>query len=308
MSCFVLPNPKEIIGKNGFFETECKIVSDNAEWLPHISAFCDYFNKLYKRNAKISEGGISVITNAKLANGEYIIDIENSITLSAADSEGVCAALSTLLQLLRPSLKGWGTERIYIKDRPDKNYRGLMVDLARCPHTKEQILKYMDICFLSKLNYIHLHFIDDQAYTLPSRAFPKINERGFCYTREDIAEMCSYAKARGITIIPEFEAPGHAKFLIKSYPEIFANEAVDGSTTITNEQGEKITADNILCVGKSEAMEGIKTLLCEITELFPDFPYIHIGGDEANIGVWNECEHCKKYMAEHGIENEKELY
>lgn len=308
MNCNVLPTPKTVVLKNGFLETQRKINTDNNEWLIHLSAFCEGFKKIKNAPVLIADGGIMIKKDTTLGRGEYIIDIESSAVVWAADSEGVCSALATLLQLMRVSKKGFGTEKIYIKDAPDKKYRGLMVDLARCPHTKEQILKYMDVCFLAKLNYIHLHFIDDQAYTLPSRAFPKVNEKCRYYSEEDIKEICRYATMRGITIVPEFEAPGHAKFLIKSYPEIFANIADKDSATITNEQGEIINADNILCVGTSKALDGIKILLKEIAELFPDSPYIHIGGDEANIGVWNSCEHCKKYMQENAIENERELY
>ena len=159
MSCFVLPNPKSVIEKSGFCETVCEITSNNQNWLPHLSAFCALFGKLYKKSALIGENGIVVTRDDALNGGEYVIDIENGISVYAADTDGVCCALATLLQLLRPSFKGWGTEKTYIKDLPDKNYRGLMVDLARQLHTKEQILKYMDICFLAKINYLHFYYI-----------------------------------------------------------------------------------------------------------------------------------------------------
>ena len=42
--------------------------------------------------------------------------------------------------------------------------------------------------------------------------------------------------------------------------------------------------------------------------MFPDAPYIHIGGDEAMIASWKNCAVCRQYMEENGIEDEYELY
>ena len=42
--------------------------------------------------------------------------------------------------------------------------------------------------------------------------------------------------------------------------------------------------------------------------MFPDSPYIHIGGDEAEIRLWEECDDCSRYMRENGIEDVSELY
>jgi hexosaminidase len=96
--------------------------------------------------------------------------------------------------------------------------------------------------------------------------------------------------------------------LSKCYPEIFANEIDCSVAEEKTENGAIISDTSIICAGKTETMEGVRTLLKETCELFPDSPYVHIGGDEAKIAVWNYCSHCKEYMKEHGIEDEHELY
>lgn len=42
--------------------------------------------------------------------------------------------------------------------------------------------------------------------------------------------------------------------------------------------------------------------------MFPDAPYIHIGGDEAKIALWKDCPDCTAWRDENGLANEKEMY
>jgi hexosaminidase len=74
------------------------------------------------------------------------------------------------------------------------------------------------------------------------------------------------------------------------------------------ENGVAITDANVVCAGNKATMDGIRTLIGEMCELFPDTPYIHIGGDEANINVWNSCPKCREYMDTNGISGVYELY
>ncbi len=66
--------------------------------------------------------------------------------------------------------------------------------------------------------------------------------------------------------------------------------------------------DSLICAGKESAMCAIYTLLQEICEMFPNSPFIHIGGDEADIKLWNECSVCREYMKQKNIGDEYELY
>ena len=303
----VIPIPKSVELAGGVTEIPFSVSCNEPNWNEYVKTLSEAFLKLYKTPLTICDGGIILKKDDTLPVGSYKIDSRDSVTLYAKDGEGILYAMATLIQAAEVRDGKITVERAVIEDYSDKDYRSLMVDLAREWHPASTVLQYIDLCFMLKVKYLHLHFIDNERYTLPSKAFPKLNEAD-SYTYEEIGEICERAKARGIVIVPEFEAPGHAAMLSRSYPEIFANEVDSVSADEKTELGAVIADDSIICAGKPETMEGVRTLLKEVCELFPDSPYIHIGGDEAKIAVWNYCSHCKSYMQKKGIEDVHELY
>ena len=52
----------------------------------------------------------------------------------------------------------------------------------------------------------------------------------------------------------------------------------------------------------------LKSWISEYLDLFGDISEFHLGGDEAAISRWNDCEGCRAYMAEHGLENVHATY
>ena len=311
----VVPTPKRI--KN----TEKKVAllpfirCEKKEWRELIVIFCECAKKI--QNIPFSEGtgGVELCFDASLKEESYLLEIytsskENGVRVSASDYRGAAHGLASVLQLLD---REYCIDECKIEDWPDKAYRGLMVDVARQWHPFRQLLHYVDLCFYFKVKYLHLHFMDDQSYTLPSVRFPKLSIPGRSYSAEQIAELRAYAKARGVVLIPEIEMPGHARVLNQSYPESFSDQwddtLVKNTTgkTIT-ENGEEICADSIICAGSDKVFANVLTLIDETLELFPDSPYIHLGSDEVNHHVWEGCSHCVSYMKEHEIRDTKELY
>ena len=303
----IIPTPKKIEQKGGTLEVDFTVRCDVPEWKDYVSTLSEAFGKLYRVPLIEGDGGIVLIKDNTLPVGSYRINSCDKILLSAADGEGILYAMATLIMAAEKKNDKICIERVQIEDYADKEYRSLMVDLAREWHPAATVLQYIDMCFILKIKHLHLHFIDNERYTLPSKAFPKLNESD-SYTYEEIAMMRERARMRGIVIVPEFEAPGHAAMLSKCYPEIFANEPSENIAEEKTESGAIISDKSIICAGKESMMGGVRALLGEICELFPDSPYIHIGGDEAKIAVWNYCAHCKKYMMDNGIEDEHELY
>ena len=282
-----------------------------AELADVIDTLCVSFEKMHEGTLTVTasaDAGISIALDATLSPDAYVLDSEDRICIRAGAREGAFYAIATALQLLSVDEAGvLSVQSVHIEDAPEKPFRAFMIDVGFCWQPFEKMLKYIDLCFLYKINHLHMHIADNVCYSLPSKAFPKLTSKKH-YTYEQIAEMNRYADARGIKLVPEFECPGHARSLCRAYPEVFSNHADAEGGKFYNELGDPIPADSLVCAGSDVAFEGVTTLLTEIAELFPNAPYIHIGGDEAPCEMWNQCRDCRAYMEKHGIKSPKELY
>lgn len=306
----LIPTPKIYHGsEDSVCTVNCSIHTEVEGWEKYCDTFADIFFSLHEVKPEFVSGGIELIKDNNLAADSYTIDSGRSIRVCASDKEGVLYGLASLIQLIEFKNGRLEIPELHIEDYPDKEYRAFMVDLGREWHPFTKLLKYVDLCFLYKIKYFHLHFVDSRLYTLPSRAFPKLALPHKSYTYEQIAELNVYAQERGIILVPEFESPGHANVMIKHYPEHFGNHLSEGTnSSFCDEFGNALGSESLMCAGSEACFEGVKMLLGEISELFPDAPYIHIGGDEANAGLWEDCDECKNYMKANNIRDAQELY
>ena len=305
----MIPSPKKYEQFGNVCRVPCRIYTEEESFRKGCEVFSEAFHTLYNSSLVWEKGGIELVKDSSLAPGAYPVDSRECIRAWAADTEGILYALATLLQLTEQSVGMIKMPAVTIEDHPDKGYRSLMVDLARQWHPFPKLLKFVDICFFFKVKYLHLHFIDGLRYTLPSRVLPNLPTEGTHYSFEQIAELNTYAKDRGIVLVPEYECPGHSYQCIAKYPEIFGDYA-DGKPLgdILNEHGEIVHYRNLVCATSEASVTATKALLKEMADMFPDSPYIHIGGDEAEIKMWNDCDSCRRYMEENGIEDVHELY
>jgi len=303
----IIPTPKKVELVGGSLSLPFSVSCDHEAFAPLTQTLCASFEKIFERKLEAGNG-IKLAFDESIPENGYRIDSRENIVLSASNSEGMLYAIASFLLAIDAKKGVFTFEKALIEDYPDKDYRTLMVDLAREWHPAHTVHKYIDLCFILKIKYLHLHFIDDQRYTLPSRAFPNITKGNRFYSFEELEAFRAHANEKGVILVPEFEVPGHAAALNKNYPDVFANKMEGDGGNIVSEEGVVITADNVICAGSEKTLEAIKILLKEICELFPETPYIHIGGDEANIKAWNYCSVCKEYMKKNGIEDEYELY
>ena len=161
MTNFV-PTPKKLeIKSEEKNKIKCAIITHNPKWQKHTEVFADYFNKAHSINLMYESGGIELFECSDMLNGKYRIEISDVVSIFSSDSEGILYALATIMQIL--DVNEYGeilSESICVDDYPDKDYRGIMVDLGREWHPFDKLLRYVDICFLYIIKYLILHFTD----------------------------------------------------------------------------------------------------------------------------------------------------
>jgi hexosaminidase len=236
---------------------------------------------------------LQYITGANIEPAAYQIDFrDGDIRITASDREGMLNAVKTLVQVLIFS----GAEAeddpdapVYISagtifDRPRYPYRGFMLDVARHFFSVEEVKAVIDRIAAYKINHLHLHLSDDQGWRIEIKSWPKLTEiggelevgggPGGFYTQEDYAEIVDYANARGLTVVPEIDMPGHTNAALSAYPIL--NE--DGRATAPY-TGTKV-GFSTLDTDQDSVYVFIDDVVREIGALTPG-PYFHLGGDES---------------------------
>ena len=274
----MLPLPKLAFFGGSF----TKIESVSGDFEDAAAVFADAVSKVF--GAELSEGeDVYFAYDESLLSDEYTINVtSDGVFINAGGEYGASYAAASLLQMMEMAEGGLKAPTSSIHDRPDCNYRGVMIDCARLHHPMSLIKRYVDMCWFYKIKYLHLHLTDDQAYTLPCSVLDGITSEHNSYSADEIAELVEYAKARAVQIVPEVDTPGHSKILREKHPEIF---------------GEK----NIIRMSE-EVIGTMKAIYSEVCDMFPYSEYIHIGADESSIMDWNECEESIAYGLRHGID------
>lgn len=249
----------------------------------------------------------------KLDEEEYILTVDNDgIKLIAGSEKAAFYGKQSISQLdeICPCVR--------IEDKPAFSYRGFMLDTVRHIFSVEETKKMIDAAASVKMNVMHWHLTDDQGFRIliesrPEAAllgsvrthsgFGKLREDGEYsgyFTKSEIKEIVDYCKDRFITVIPEFDIPGHCSALLHAYPEISCKGT---PVQVKTHQG---IFEDILCAGKEKTFEIVFDILEEIMDVFPS-EYIHIGGDEAPKARWKECPDCQKKIKELSLGGEEEL-
>ncbi|MEI8203293.1 MAG: beta-N-acetylhexosaminidase, partial [Bacteroidota bacterium] len=167
----------------------------------------------------------------------YILDINpNNLSILASTPKGIFYGIQTLWQLF-PSkattvqaVKTYAIPALTIVDKPRFKWRGMLLDCCRHFMPKETILKYIDLLAFYKMNRLHWHLTEDQAWRIEIKQYPNLTNigskrieedgseyKGF-YSQVEVKEIVEYAAKRNISIVPEIEMPGHSIAAIASYP------------------------------------------------------------------------------------------
>lgn len=330
----ILPQPSSVVlGKFSFeLEDSMTIYADTKE----AKMAGDYFITSFKNSIKINlqktdkeNADIIFKEDTSLNDDEYNLNIvPKQITVNANGYGGFFYGVQTIKQLLSKEIPERLNEAKYliptvnIKDKPRFKWRAYMLDESRYFHGEKFVKQMLDQMALLKMNVFHWHLIDDAGWRIEIKKYPLLTEigafradseietwksgktsgkpHGGFYTQEQIKNIVAYAAERNITIVPEFEMPGHSSAAIAAYTWL-GTAGVDIDVPIKFGR----LYDNY-DVTKPEVIKFIKDVLNEMFELFPS-EVIHIGGDEVGYKVWEESKSVQKYMKEQGIKTPADL-
>ena len=262
---------------------------------------------------------------AKLGEEGYRLRVEpKRIIITAKTNTGLFYGSQTLRQLLPPAIYAdavqtgikWSVPCVEIEDQPRFKWRGMMLDVSRHFFDADYVKRYIDLLAIHKVNVFHWHLTDDDGWRIEIKKYPKLTELGAWrgpnealppsrshldqryggfYTQEKIREIVAYAAARHVNIMPEIDIPGHALAITVSYPETLPSVVGESKSV----QGVKA---NAISPAREENYKMLDDIFAEVAALFP-FDYIHVGGDEVNHKLWQNCPHVKSLMEREGLKN-----
>jgi hexosaminidase len=341
----IIPEPVSIVTQPGTFHldntvklvllSDDKQMAGTAKWFTDHIASSTGFHLQQQKSA--TSHSIELALEAKTDSAEtYHLQVSaDKVRLTAGSPAGIFYGLQTLLQLLPPDIEStqtvardWNIPDVDIYDYPRFGWRGLMLDVSRHFFTKDEVKRFIDEMAKYKYNVFHWHLSDDNGWRIEIKSLPELTKVGAYrvprtgrwgqfdrpvaheattdggfYTQDDVREILAYAQARYITILPEIDVPAHSLAMIAAFPGLSCTgkqySVNPGSPFYQHE-------DNALCIGNDSIFVVLDKVFTELAALFP-CKYIHVGGDEAYKGFWEQCPKCRKRMQKEHLANVDEL-
>lgn len=335
VSCGLVPRPAGAVAADGWFELGADTAIDAdagssgaAAWLRGALAPATGFPFAAAHAADDRPANAVALrcAVAGLGSEEYRLTVSpDGVAIESGGPAGVFYGAQTLRALLGPAAyrtarvghASWRVPALTIADRPRFGWRGALLDVARHFLPKREVLRFIDLIALHKLNVLHLHLTDDQGWRVEIRRRPRLTEvggwrrespvgdrrhgrfdgrpHGGYYTRDDIREIVAYAADRHITVVPEIDVPGHTGAAIAAYPEL-GNTDVPGRPAGIEVATRWGIHENVLNAEQT-TLDFVYEVFDEVLELFPS-PYIGIGGDECPAVQWEDSPRALARVAE----------
>ena len=247
---------------------------------------------------------------------------QNNIQIAALTPTGVYYAMQTLRQIWTQNPQGMPL--VNIVDYPRFKYRGVGLDVARHYLSVVEIKTLLDVMAAQKLNSLHLHLSDDEAFRFAIPAYPSLattganrglgqlvgpqmflqnnldttnlsqqdyplanSSYGYSYSAADIQQIISYANQNQITVIPEIDLPGHARALIKALPSAMVDP--NDSSQFVSVQGYTDDVLPVCTYGNnisvgSEFTPAINNIIVAITNQFNSQNTLYATANEISLG------------------------
>ncbi len=280
----------------------------------------------------------------------YRVDISGDTAVIYTNSTHLQAVKNMLQRRLDESADASGrVPAAVIEDWADLPYRGFMYDVARNFNDKESVKSVLSLMARYGLNVFHFHLGDDEAWRVEMPSLPELTgvgaRRGYTmtddapflkqiysgdgdpnstdtpangfYTVADFIEILQYADSLGITVIPEFDTPGHSRAAIRAMEHRYRTTGDASLRLIHDGDTSKYSSaqayhDNTL----NPALEGPYKfwgiVMDDVIKMYEQAglqkPVIHIGGDEVPAHVWDGSDVAVKFMKEKGMTHQRDLH
>lgn len=331
----IIPQPYQIERTGGEFElnAETKIAATDETGLKMAVILNQILTENYGLTLETTDqtnlpNSIAFITsrNAQKSDTEvYNLKIAPEYIQINGTERGMFYAIQSLRQILPPEFSGnVKIPAARIMDAPRFSYRGMHLDVARHFMPAEFVKKYIALLSRYKYNFFHWHLTDDQGWRIEIKKYPRLTSvgsrrpetvrgknyrpyigdgtpvEGF-YTQEEIRDIVEFAKSHYVTIIPEIDLPGHSSAALASYPEYGCR--TDYPYRVKTMWGG---FPDVYC--PTEQTLGFLTdVLGEVIDLFPNSPYVHIGGDEVMFDHWQQSDFVRELKKRENLKTEKDV-
>ncbi len=321
-SPMVVPTPKSVTLAPGTMPLTAKsrVVATNASLKPLASILADEIRLItgleletangegragdivLKINPQIrADQEIPAVQNQKIVKTRdfaHTIQIDDVAVVEGWDYRAVAEGTATILQAVTGKDGAYFLPRMKVKDWPAADYTGVMVDVARQQIPIDALKAVIQACRLWKIRYCQLHLTDDEGFTFPSTAFPKLGTKNEAmhggvvpavYSLKELRDLVAYADARGVTLVPELETPGHSEAMSRAMPEVF------GTAKVMN-------------MANDDMYKVLDTLVGEMCDVFKSSPYFHMGCDEMYFFELEERQQTRDYLQKKGMKNLDEVF
>lgn len=230
--------------------------------------------------------------------GRYSLAIGDAATIQAATATGVFYGEQTIEQILKLDSVHHSMPQGLAADWPAAGQRGLMLDMGRHYYTPAYVRNQIREAAWYKLNVVHMHLTEANAFRLDSPKFPGL-AAAQSYTRSDIAAFEATAAKYHVMIVPEIDLPAHATAITNYWPQTTWDCA-----PMNDERGRNFTVD----VTKQYTRDVVKQLLDEFIPWFTG-PEFHIGADEYPYQSTQErCPELVSYAKAHNFASTSDVF
>jgi N-acetyl-beta-hexosaminidase len=254
----------------------------------------------------------------------YTLDVTaDRVVIEAFKPAGIFYGIQTLRQLLPLELDSpkpvmnvtWSVPCVEMRDQPRFPWRGFMLDSCRHFQSVATIKQVVDLMARYKLNRLHWHLTEDEAWRVEVPGYPKLTDIGAWraetnsphyggfYTAKEIREVTDYAKERFVMVYPEIEMPGHATAALAAHPEFTCK----GQAATRGAPGLRYfyaTSEDrkAFCPSRPETFTFLENVVGKVATMF-DSPYIHIGADEVPRKQWSDCPRCQAFIGQQQLKD-----